>query len=578
MTETSSPGGQSAPVDGRPGRSVIASEHAAHASPCGAGGGITESARGGRMTGPVSRARGLRPTLTHTRRQHYLRPGGPWRVGSLDDVLSSPKSSRHRIHDGSTSLNAVTIESAVADLAGRLRKRGVRRGDPVAWQLPNCVAAMLLSRACWRLGAVAVPIHMGAGERDVGASLDQVPARFVLAAPNVPAAEIAGAHVVHGLESLLDALPAAPPVAPSSSARPTDLAVVIFTSGSTGRPKAVLHTQRALAWKARSMIAIHGLRSDDVVLMPAPMAHISGLFNGIILPAAAGMGTVPMARWDPGQALALIEEERVSFMIGPPTFFVTLVEADRFARERVKTLRLVSAGGATVTPAFVEMAEATLGCVVKRTYGSTEAPTLTTSFVGDDPERARATEGRAVGEVELRVSDPASGRAMAPGEVGELWVRGPELFVGYVDPADTAPRIGRGGWFRTADLATLDEDRWLRIVGRVSDTIIRGGENISASEVQLQLESHPWVSQAAVVPFPDPVMGERVAAVVVARQGFDLGECRRWFAERGIAKFKTPERVVLLASLPTLASGKVDRAACRERARSGGAASQQPVS
>lgn len=526
--------------------------------------------RDGRTASSVNPEFRLRPTFTHTKRQHYLRPGGPWRVGTLDDVLSSPRSSRQRFHDTSGWLDATAIESAVADLAGRLRRRGVTRGDCVAWQLPNGSPAMLLSRACWRLGAVAVPIHMAARERDVQASLAQAPPRLVLATPKAAAADIAGALVLDDIGSLLDALPPGPPVPPSSSARPADLAAVIFTSGSTGRPKAVLHTQRALAWKARSMTATHGLRPDDVVLMPAPMAHISGLFNGVILPAAAGMGSVPMARWDPDHALELIDEERVSFMIGPPTFFVTLVQADTFARERVETLRLVSSGGATVTPAFVEMATTQLGCVVKRTYGSTEAPTVTTTFAGDDSTKAVSTDGRAAREVELRVSDPASGHAMATGEVGELWVRGPEVFAGYADPADTAPRVARGGWFRTSDLAVLDEEGWLRIVGRVSDTIIRGGENISASEVERALESHPWVSHAAAVPFADAVMGERVAAVVVAKDGFDLDECRRWFSERGIAKFKTPERIVHVASLPTMASGKVDRAACRDRAASTG--------
>lgn len=505
----------------------------------------------------------VHPTYVHSRRRYYLRPGGPWRMGTLDEVLSSPRAASQRIHDGSIRLDGGAVESAVADLAGRLRRAGIRRGDAVAWQLPNGAAAMLLFRACWRLGAVAVPVHMSAPERQVQASLAQAPCRLVIAAPKAAAGGIAGALVVRDLEALVDAFPPGPSVPKSSSARPADLAAVIFTSGSTGRPKAVLHTQRGLAWKAHVMTVAHGLRPEDVVLMPAPMAHISGLLNGLILPAAAGMGSVPMARWDPDLAVDLIEAERVSFMIGPPTFFVTLVAADRFKPERVDTLRLVSSGGATVTPAFVETAAAQLGCVVKRTYGSTEAPTVTTSFEGDDPERAVSTDGRPVGEVELRVSDPVSGRVLAAGQTGELWVRGPELFVGYADPADTVPRIAGGGWFRTSDLGIVDEDGWLRIVGRMSDIIIRGGEKISAPEVETALEAHPWVSHAAAVPYADAVMGERVAAVVVAEEAFDLDECRRWFARRGIAKYKTPERVVRVASLPTMASGKADRAACR---------------
>jgi len=516
----------------------------------------------------------LRPTRTHTRAPHYLRPGGPWTGGSLDQLMSAPASLRHDVVDGAVRVDGSLLLAAVDALAGRLRALGVRRGDAVAWQLPNCLATMLLFRACWRLGAVAVPVHRGAGEAEVEGSLAQTWPKLVLGAVGTPAADRPGAGAVAPSSGSsgdvlsiagFDALPDAPPVsAESSPARPTDLAVVIFTSGSTGRPKAVLHTQRGLAWKARSMAVAHGLTDRDVVLMPAPMAHISGLLNGVLLPVAAGMTSIPMARWDPDRALDIIEAERVSFMIGPPTFFVGLASADSFVPERTASLRLVSSGGATVTPGFVDMAGEALGCLVKRTYGSSEAPTVTTSFAGDDPKLARETDGRAVGEVELRLADPAGGRRLPPGSTGELWVRGPELFVGYADPADNVSCHARGGWFQTGDLATINDEGWLRIVGRLKDVIIRGGENIAATEVEAALEAHPAVRQAVAVPYADDVMGERVAAVVVAPPSFDLDACREWFAGQGMARFKVPERLVHLAALPTLSSGKADRAALRE--------------
>lgn len=514
---------------------------------------------------PVRR---LHPTWTHARRSHYLRPGGPWRVGTLDEVLSAPGAARtHRVVDGDIHLGGDALEGAIAEVSGRLRSAGVRRGDNVAWQLPNGLPAVVLYRACWRLGAVAVPVHVAARSVELESSLAQVPARLVFAARGSPAEGLDGAISVSngltGLNDLSRALPTGPPVAPGTAARPADVAVVMFTSGSTGRPKAVLHTQRGLAFKAGLMAAVHGLTASDAVLMPAPMAHVSGLLNGILLPAVAGMASVGMARWDPDHALDIIEAERITFMIGPPTFFVTMMTADRFGRHRVNSLRLVSSGGAAVTPAFVDTARQELGCLVKRTYGSTEAPTVTTTSIGDDPVRARDTDGRAVGEVELRVTDPTSGRRMPVGESGELWVRGPELFVGYADPADNAPRMARGRWFRTGDVAVLDGDGWLRVVGRLTDVIIRGGENIAATEVEAVLEAHPDVRHAAAVAVPDPVMGERVAAVVVSGPTFDLEACRRFFAEQGLARFKTPERVIRLDALPTLASGKIDRVACR---------------
>ena len=173
----------------------------------------------------------------------------------------------------------------------------------------------------------------------------------------------------------------------------------------------------------------------------------------------------------------------------------------------VSSVRLVSSGGASVTPAFVEDTARTFDCRVKRTYGSTEAPTVTTSTDDDPFDKARDTDGRAVGAVELRVSDPETGARRGTGTPGELWVRGPEMFAGYADAAQTAAVIARGGWFRTGDLATVDDEGWVRIVGRLKDVIIRGGENISASEVEAALEAHPDVRHAVAVGLPRPADG-----------------------------------------------------------------------
>jgi cyclohexanecarboxylate-CoA ligase len=343
-----------------------------------------------------------------------------------------------------------------------------------------------------------------------------------------------------------------------TAVQPADLAVVLFTSGSTGQPKAVLHTHRGLAYKARLMARAHGLHRGDAVLMPAPLAHISGLLNGVLLPGAAGMRSVLMPKWDADDAVDLIAGEKVSFMIGPPTFFIGIMGAHRFTPDRVKSLRLVSSGGAGVSPAFVAEAARTLGCRVKRTYGSTEAPTITTSTSTDREERARQTDGRPVGEAEVMLGDD-----------DELLVRGPELFAGYVDATQTRAAVARGGWFRTGDKATIDDHGWVTIVGRLKDVVIRGGENISVAEVEAVLEAHPAVRQAVAVGVPDQRLGERLAAFVVTSRSFDLADCRAWFADQGVARFKTPERIVVLDRLPTLAAGKPDRKALREMAASG---------
>jgi acyl-CoA synthetase (AMP-forming)/AMP-acid ligase II len=460
--------------------------------------------------------------------------------------------------DGDTRLSASQADALVAEVAGGLRSRGVRRGEAVAWQVPNSLAAAILTRACWRIGAVAAPVLHSFGPADVAAALGQIdPALVLELGPEAFSDPVALAHAVGGP-------PVSAGVCPS---RPSDIALVLFTSGSTGIPKAVLHTQRGLSWKASLMARVHGLGPGDTVLMPAPMAHISGLLNGVLVPGAAGLRSVLVRRFDPEQALTLVARERISFLAGPPTFFIAMGRAlAETPGTDVSSVRLVSSGGASVTPAFVEDTARTFDCRVKRTYGSTEAPTVTTSTDDDPFEKARDTDGRAVGAVELRVSDPETGARCRTGSPGELWVRGPELFAGYADASQTAAVIGRGGWFRTGDLATVDTDGWVRIVGRLKDVIIRGGENISASEVEAALEAHPDIHHAVAVGYPDPLMGERVAAFVESATPFDVEACRRWFSDRGVAKFKTPEKVERLDHLPLLGSGKPDRAALQRRA------------
>ena len=502
----------------------------------------------------------LRPTWVPSLARTYRRPGGPWDVPTLDALISARGGT---IVDGNTRLSSASAEALVATLAGGLRARGVTKGAAVAWQVPNSLAAAVLLRACWRLGAVAAPLLHTFGAAEVEGALAQIDPTLVL--------EL-GTDVISDPAALAERFGGQPvPVPVADAVKPSDVALVLFTSGSTGVPKAVLHTHRGLSWKASLMARVHGLGDDDAVLVPAPMAHISGLLNGVLVPGAAGMRSVLMRRFDAERALALVGSERISFMAGPPTFFIAMggalgassagaVDVD------VSSVRLISSGGASVTPAFIEETARFFDCRVKRTYGSTEAPTVTTSTNDDPFEIARDTDGRAIGQVELRISHPDTGARLPTGAAGELWVRGPEMFAGYADAAQTASVIARGGWFRTGDLATVDAEGWLRIVGRLKDVIIRGGENISASEVEAALEAHPDIRHAVAVGYPDPLMGERVAAFVESTAPFDLEDCRRWFASRGIATFKTPEKVERLERIPLLGSGKADRAELRRRA------------
>jgi cyclohexanecarboxylate-CoA ligase len=512
--------------------------------------------------------RRLRPTLVHARAPYYRRKGGAWDRGSLDDAFARKSAA---VVDDNGRLEAPAVEHHVALMAGRLRAAGVRRGEVVSWQLPNGACALLLYRACWRLGAVAAPLHHRLGPAEVTAALVQVEPRVLISSKALAASDVRGSVLVEGAgdpETLEDLLASdSSPAVASSGAKPADLAVAMFTSGSSGVPKAVLHTHRGLGYKASSMAEVHGLGPDDAVLMPAPLAHVSGLLNGVLIPAVAGIDTVLMSSWDPGLALAHIERQKVSFMGAPPVFFSQMAKEPGFTRERVQSMRLISTGGAAVSPAFVDSTSEAFGCRVKRTYGSTEAPTVTTSRPDDPAALARDTDGRVVAEAELEIHDPETGEKLPAGAPGEIWLRGPELFVGYADASETARVVARPGrWYRSGDLGVLDDDGWLRVVGRLSDIVIRAGENISTSEVEAVLEAHPLVVHAAAVGLPDPDLGERLAAFVQTTGSFDLDECRNWFATNGVTKFKTPELVVELEELPLLAAGKVDKASLRKMA------------
>ena len=297
-----------------------------------------------------------------------------------------------------------------------------------------------------------------------------------------------------------------------------DPALILWTSGTTSDPKGVVHTHQSLRVEADTIAAAHEMQPGESLLLPMPVTHVAGLTYGILLPVTSAITTVLMDVWEPGRALELVEQEHVAVMISTPVFMRTMIDHPSFERTERDSVRMFSLGGAGVAPAMVREGAAAFGCWCKRTYGSTEYPTLTTGRFGDTLERDSTTDGPLIGAAELRIVDPKTLADVPAGTPGELLARGPEMFVGYLDPALDADAFVDGGWFRTGDLAVYDGE-YLTIVDRLKDIIIRGGENISAQEVEALLVTHPAVADAACVAMPDPVMGEKVCAYVIPAPG-----------------------------------------------------------
>ena len=505
-----------------------------------------------------------------------------WAAFARTAAQHAPKSA---VVEGSERTDYAALANGAARLAGGLARLGVGADDVVAFQLPNWSETLVVLLACARLGAVANPVLPIYRRREVGFILGESAASVVFVPgryrdcdhralvhelrPELPALR----HVVvvrddpgpgeHAYRTLAAAEPpAAPPPADAGA-----IALLMYTSGTTADAKGVLHSHDTLLAEARSLGPVHGLGPSDAVLMPSPLTHISGIMHALVVPAVFGTTAVLMDRWQPGDALARIAAEGVTYMVGAPTFLRDLAHHPATATTDVSRFRLFSCGGADVDPQLVREAAERLGCVAKRVYGSTEFPTITTTGPDDPPDRRITTDGRPVGAAEIRLVGE-DGALVPPGREGEILARGPECFLGYQKAALNAEAFTADGWFRTGDLGVLDAEGYLRISGRRKDIIIRKGENISARELEDLIAEHPGVAEVAVVGLPEPAAGEIACAVVRPREGQrapSLGELTEYLSGRGLSRRKLPERLELVDDFPRTASGKILKRTVRDR-------------
>jgi cyclohexanecarboxylate-CoA ligase len=517
---------------------------------------------------------------------------GWWRNRLLDGYLDDAartEPARVAVVDRGRRLTWETVHQLARRVAAGLAAHGVEPGDVVSFQLPNWAEALVLYFGILRAGAVANPVIPIYRQRELRFILRQarsgimvVPAAFrgfdhagMLRdlAPELP-------HLRHvfvvgeprdgarAFDELLDARWERDERARALArlARsPDDPALLLYTSGTTADPKGAVHSHNTLEYKNRSIIELCHLTADDRVFMPSPVTHITGLLFGLQLPAMLRTTVVFQDVWEPGRALDLIEAERCRFVIGATPFLHGLVHHPEVPRHDVSSLRTFLCGGADVAPELIRGATERLGCCAARVYGLTECPAITASGPDDPLDRRAETDGRALLGAATRIVDDA-GTDLPRGEVGEILVRGPETFLGYLDPALNRTAFDPDGWFHTGDLGVLGADGYLEVRGRKKDIIVRGGENISVKEVEDLLYEHPAVAEVAIVAMSDPVMVERACAFVVAAEGqaVTLEELSAFLRSRQLALQKLPERLELVPSLPKTASGKIQKFRLRE--------------
>ncbi len=539
------------------------------------------------MDQPTAIGRGswrLRPVPRHLADRY--RSEGWWTDASLGAMVADGLGTRGRA--GFRVRSAVRpwtgtfadVDRAARSLAAELRARGVGPGSVVVFQLPNWVEAGITFWAAAYTGAVVVPIVHFYGAKEVeyivrATEPDVVvtPERFghvdhlaiwqeVLARHPVPLWLVVGDLEGRGLPAaatpfagLLDAGPVDGPAAVDPDAP----AIVGFTSGTTRDPKGVVHSHRTIGCETRQLDHFFPTGGPPQIT-GAPVGHFIGMLNAFLVPLLRERAVNLIDVWDPGEVLRMMHEEGLGVGGGATYFLTSLLDHPDFTDEHLALMPFAGLGGSTVPVPVMERVTR-LGIRAFRSYGSTEHPSITACLIDDPEDKRLTTDGRALPGVELRLD-----------ETGEIVSRGPDCCLGYTDPELTASVFDDEGWYRTGDVGVLDDEGYLTITDRVSDIIIRGGENISAQEVEELMLGVDGVAEVSVVAAPDERLGERAAAVVRLRPDAalpSLAAVRDHLAAAGLARQKWPESLHVVQEFPRTPSGKVQKFRLRQQLRDG---------
>jgi len=507
---------------------------------------------------------------------------------------------RPAVTHNSQTITFTELVEQVDGLAQGLRKLGVKAGDKVATILPNSLETVYGFFAPSALGAVIVPLNPLHRQREFRHILADSEASVVIAAPNHMGNDIQGIlqtlqpslpqlrHVIlkgdgpTGFISLNDLKRTGDPL-PSESVSPSDLCALVYTSGTTGMPKAVMHSHASMLsavaqgedkinipilqklWDFIRLLIKYGTRyirygfKQYSFFVPTAMHSLIG-YAGLIYGLLLGHRFVIADRFHPGKVLELVEKERITALTLTPTMMAAVLNSPEIKRRDLSSLLYVVMSAAPVPPDLAKRARETFGCPIMIAFGTTEVGgvTLFTDIIADSKELQATTVGRLVSGLEAKIVDDQL-HELPLGEVGELALRLPNKMMGYYKaPETTAKVLDSDGWYYTGDLATLDTKGYVRIVGRKKDMIIRGGQNIYPAEIENYLMTHPDMQTVAVIGVPDNLVGERVWAFVMPRDGAMLTSVDVMsYAREGLAPYKVPEKVCIVQELPMTSANKV---------------------
>lgn len=456
--------------------------------------------------------------------------------------------------------------------AAVLRDYGVGPGDTVAMLMPNVPDFPRVYYAALSLGAVVVPVHALLVAPEIAFVLKDSQAKVLVVAEALGAngadgAAMAGIPVLatmgapEGVERLDELAAVATPIDAVAMRQPDDPAVVLYTSGTTGTPKGAVLTHLNMTMNAMvTATSVMDMRTDDVFLAALPLFHSFGqtvVMNSALL-VGATMVLVP--RFEPGLALSLLIDEKVTVFAGVPTMYIALLAAAR-AEERRPSLRMCASGGASLPVVVIDKFKEVYGADIYEGYGLSETSPVAT-FNQEVFGRKAGTIGCAIWGTDAAIADAAIEdriEFIATGDIGEVVLRGHHIFKEYLNNPQATAAVKVDGWFRTGDLGTIDDEGFITIVDRKKDLIVRGGYNVYPREVEEVLARHPAVAQVAVVGFSDEMYGEEICAVVVrSPEGAETtaDELIEWSKEQ-LARHKYPRRIEFVGDLPQGPSGKV---------------------